>query len=64
MSLKNKVTYQTWPITLMKFSPAGLVMTCEDVVLDVGRGIVMTGRAICCWAKGVIRVGCCGRVGS
>lgn len=35
---------QTEPTTLMKFSPAGLVMTCEVVVPDVGKGIVMTGR--------------------
>ncbi len=68
ISLKKSVTnlgsYQTEPTTLMKLSPAGFVMTCEDVVLDVGRGIVMTGRVICCWAKGVSRVGCCGSAGS
>lgn len=50
----------------MKFSPAGLVMTCEEV--DMGKGIFMTGRAwlraICCCANGVSRVGCCGRAGS
>ncbi len=59
-------SYQTEPTTLMKLSPAELVMTCVDVVLDVGRGIgrVMTGRVICCWVKGVSRVGCCGRAGS
>lgn len=54
----------------MKLRPAGLAMTCEEVVpvlMEVGRGMVMTGsawlRAICCWAKGVSSVGgawgCC-----
>lgn len=60
--------YQTELTTLMKLSPAGFAMTCEEVVpvvMDVpmvGRGIVMTGRvwlrASCCWAKGVRRAGC------
>lgn len=52
----------------MKLSPAGLAMTCDEVVpvvMDVpmvGRGMVMTGRgwlrASCCWAKDVRRAGC------
>lgn len=51
----------------MKFSPAALAITWEEVVpvvMDVpmvGRGIVMTGNvwlsASCCWAKGVRRAG-------
>lgn len=61
-------SYQTELTTLMKLSPAGLAMTCDEVVpvvIDVpmvGRGMVITGRgwlrASCCWAKGVRRVGC------
>lgn len=61
-------SYQTELTTLIKLSPAGLAMTCDDVVpvvMDVpmvGRGMVMTGtdwlRASCCWAKEVRRVGC------
>lgn len=61
-------SYQTELTTLIKLSPAGLAMTCDEVVpvvMDVpmvGRGIVMTGRgwlrASCCWAKGVRRAGC------
>lgn len=60
--------YQTELTTLMKLSPVGFAMTCEEVVpvvMDVpmvGRGIVMTGkvwlRASCCCAKGVRRAGC------
>ena len=52
----------------MKLRPAGLAMTCDEVVPVVievpivGRGIVMTGRgwlrASCCWAKGDRRAGC------
>lgn len=43
------ISYQTELTTLMKFSPAGLAMTCDEVVpvvMDVpmvGRGMVMTG---------------------
>lgn len=61
-------SYQTEPTTLMKFSPAGLVMTCEEVELDMGKGIFMTGRAwlraICCCANGVSSVGGWERMGS
>lgn len=52
----------------MKLSPAGLAMTCDDVVpvvMDVpmvGRGMVMTGsvwlKASGCWVKGVRRAFC------
>lgn len=59
---------QTELTTLMKLSPAGLAMTCDDVVpvvMDVpmvGRGMVITGkgwlRANCCWANWVRRAGC------
>lgn len=34
-------------------------MTCEEVVpvlMEVGRGMVMTGSAICCWEKGASSV--------
>lgn len=61
-------SYQTELTTLMKLSPAGLAMTCDEVVPVVmevpmvGRGMVMTGRgwlrASCCWAKDVRRAGC------
>lgn len=50
----------------MKLRPAGLAMTWEEVVpvlMDVGRGMVMTGSAwlsaICCWANGARSVGGC-----
>lgn len=62
------LTYQTDPTTLMKLSPAGLAMTWEEVVpvlMEVGRGMVMTGKAwlsaICCWANGARSVGGCAR---
>lgn len=61
-------SYQTELTTLIKFSPAALAMTCDElvpVVMDVtmvGRGMVMTGRgwlkANCCWGKGVSSGGC------
>lgn len=61
-------SYQTDLTTLMKLRPAGLAMTCDEVVpvvMDVpmvGRGMVMTGsgwlRASCCGAKGARRAGC------
>lgn len=47
----------------MKLRPAVLVMTCEEVVpvlMEVGRGMVMTGNAICCWEKGASKVCCWG----
>lgn len=60
-------SYQTDLTTLMKLRPAGLAMTCDEVVpvvIDVpivGRGMVMTGsgwlRASCCGAKGARRAG-------
>lgn len=51
----------------MKLRPAVLVMTCEEVVpvlMEVGRGMVMTGSVICCWEKGASSVCCWGIAGS
>lgn len=51
----------------MKLRPAGLVMTCVEVVpvlIEVGRGMVITGSAICCWENGASSVCCWDIAGS